>query len=100
MVLENDRVRILEVRLPPGHTVPRHFHPPRAIVPLVPYRLRSVDGEGRETVVERHPGEVVWSDGEVHSAEALTELHAIEVEVKGVRPRFDPGSPYSPPDKA
>jgi hypothetical protein len=47
--------------------------------------LQSTDPQGRVTVVERRAGETVWSDGEEHAAEMITETHTIEVEVKSAR---------------
>ncbi len=83
ITLDNDYVRILEVRVPEGVTIPMHSHPPRAIVAIGSYRLEPTDEEGRTTIVDRRPGEVVWSDGEQHEAEVLIgPVHAIEVEIK------------------
>ena len=85
IAFENDHVRVLEVRLPAGREVEMHSHPPRVIVAIASYRLKSIDQEGRLTIVDRRQGEVVWSDGEEHAAEMMTETHAIEVEVKAAR---------------
>ncbi len=85
IALENDHVRVLEVRLPAGREVAMHSHPPRVIVAITSYRLKSIDQDGRVTIVDRRPGEVVWSDGEEHAAEMMTETHAIEVEIKAAR---------------
>ena len=84
--LENEHVRVLEVRLSEGTILPRHSHPPRVIVAVSAYRIKSIDGEGRVEILDRRPGEVVWSDGEQHEAEILIgPAHTIEVEVKSAR---------------
>ena len=85
VALENDHIRVLEVRLPAGRKLPMHSHPPRAIVAITSYRLESTDVQGQVTIVDRRPGETVWSDGEEHAAEMITETHTIEVEVKSAR---------------
>ncbi len=85
VALENDHIRVLEVRLPPGRKLAMHSHPPRAIVAITSYRLQATDPQGRVTIVERRAGETVWSDGEEHAAEMITETHTIEVEVKSAR---------------
>jgi len=85
IALENDYIRILEVRLPAGRKLAMHSHPPRAIVAIMSYRLKSTDPQGQVTIVDRRPGETVWSDGEEHAAEMITETHAIEVEIKSAR---------------
>ena len=86
IALDNEHVRILEVRVPEGASLPLHSHPPRAVVAIGSYRLKSTDEAGHTTIVDRRPGEVVWSDGEDHLAEVLIgPVHAIEVEVKSAR---------------
>jgi hypothetical protein len=40
-VFENEHVRVLEVRSPPGQQIPMHSHPPRVVVPVGSYRLKS-----------------------------------------------------------
>ena len=88
IALDNEHVRILEVRVPEGASLPLHSHPPRAVVAIGSYRLKSTDEAGHTTIVDRRPGEVVWSDGEDHLAEVLIgPVHAIEVEVKSARER-------------
>ena len=83
VVLENDHVRVLEVRVAEGATLALHSHPPRSVVAIGSYRLRSTDAAGKVSVIDRRPGDVSWSDGEVHSATVLIgPVHAIEVEVK------------------
>jgi hypothetical protein len=85
IVLETDHVRVLEVRLPAGRQVPMHSHPPRVIVAISSFRLKSIDSQGRVTVVDRRAGEALWSDGQEHAAEMMTDVHVIEVEVKTAR---------------
>lgn len=83
IALENEHVRILEVRVPEGASLELHSHPPRAVIAIGSYRLKSTDEAGRSIVLDRRPGKVSWSDGEDHSAEVLIgPVHAIEVEVK------------------
>ena len=86
IALDNEHVRVVEVRLPEGASIAMHSHPPRTIVAIGSYRLESTDSSGRTTIVDRQPGEVVWSDGEEHSAKVrIGPVHAIEVEVKSAR---------------
>ncbi len=82
IVLENDHVRVLEVRLSAGREVPMHSHPPRLIVAISSYRLKSTNRQGEAIVVERRAGEAIWSDLDEHAAEMMTDTHTIEVEVK------------------
>ena len=83
VVFENDHVRILEVRGDTGTELPLHSHPPRVVVAIGPYRIKSVDLDGVETVIDRRPGQASWIEDEHHSAKVLIgPTHVIEVEVK------------------
>ena len=73
VLLENDRVRIWEHRIPPGGTGPMHVHR-RAYFSVV---VQGSDGDtvDPDGAVVRHfavsPGEVVW-----YGEEDLPETHA------------------------
>jgi len=83
VAMENEHIRVLEIRLPQGAELPVHSHPPRLIVAMNSYRLKSTDETGRVSILERRPGETFWSDGEEHAAEVLAgPVHAIEIELK------------------
>jgi hypothetical protein len=83
VAMENEHVRVLEIRLPQGSKLPMHSHPPRVIVAVNSYRMKSTDEKGHVSIVERRSGETVWSDGEEHAAEVLVgPTHTIEVELK------------------
>ena len=51
-------------------------------LPVAGYELESTTPDGEVTVVERSPGETIWSGGEEHSARIVSEAHTIEVEIK------------------
>jgi hypothetical protein len=83
--MENEHIRVLEIKLPQGAELPMHSHPPRVIVAINAYRLKSTDEKGTVSIVERRSGEVVWSDGEEHAAEVLAgPTHTIEIELKNL----------------
>ena len=86
IVFENEHVRILEVRSHSGQQLPMHSHPPRVVIPVGSYRMRSVDSSGAASTVDRRPGEAIWVDREEHEAEVLIgPTHVIEIEVKSAR---------------
>jgi len=86
VVLDNEHVRVLEVRSAPGEQLAMHHHPTRLVVAIGPYRLRTVDASGTESIIYRRPGEAIWVEGEEHEAEILIgPTHVIEVEVKSAR---------------
>ena len=83
IVFENEHLRVLEVRSIAGQRLATHTHPPRLVVAVNGYRIKSTDLEGRESVIDRRPGEVLWVEQEAHSAEILIgPTHVIEIEVK------------------
>lgn len=83
IVFENEHVRILEVRVPGDAHLPMHSHPPRAVVAVGSYRLRSTEPDGSMSVVDRRPGDAAWSGPEEHEAIVLIgPVHAIEIEIK------------------
>ncbi len=85
VAMENEHIRVLEIRLPQGAQLPMHSHPPRVIVAINSYRLKSTDEKGTVSIVERRSGETVWSDGEEHAAEVLAgPTHTIEIELKNL----------------
>ncbi len=85
VAMENEHIRVLEIRLPQGAQLPMHSHPPRVIVAINAYRLKSTDEKGTVSIVERRSGETVWSDGEEHAAEVLAgPTHTIEIELKNL----------------
>jgi len=70
VLLDNDRVRVLEVRIPPGETSGMHEHPPCAVYALSDARVRFTFPDGSSREVEIKAGDLTWSDGgwhEVHN---------------------------------
>jgi hypothetical protein len=92
-ILENDVVRVLDVRIAPGDTVPAHQHDlPSIFVTLSPADLvfRSLSGETVKNVRRsREPGgdpNVEWRDPapapRIVSNIDTVELHALRIELK------------------
>lgn len=97
VVLENDRVRVLEYRDRPGdHTRP-HTHPDSVMVTLSSFRRRISSGE-RSVDVELGAGEVRWLGAQEHSGENIgdTETVSIFVELKADGPAPDGAAPLGP----
>src|SRR5215467_731649 len=84
VLLENDRVRVLEVRVKPGEKVAMHSHPDSMLYYLSDARLKITypDGKSEERVVKA--GTAVWSKAVTHMAENVgtTELREIHTELK------------------
>jgi quercetin dioxygenase-like cupin family protein len=84
VLLENDRVRMLEMRIKPGQKTGMHSHPPCAVYALSSARVRFSlpDGSSREADITQ--GEAAWSDGGWHDVENVgtTDDWGIIVELK------------------
>ncbi|HSJ00011.1 MAG TPA: cytoplasmic protein [Patescibacteria group bacterium] len=83
VIMENDRVRVLEYRDRPGDRTTPHGHPDSVMVTLSGFRRRLIDDE-RSTDVELSEGLVRWLPAQEHAGENIgeTETHVIFVELK------------------
>ncbi len=84
LVFENNLVRVLETRLPPGAHEPRHYHPHGVTVYLSDFQVH-ISEDGKPPVTrERKGGTAVWSEAVVHEVHNVgqTPGHVIRVELK------------------
>ena len=84
---ENDRVRVLELRLKPGQSEPQHSHPQYVLYPLTDYKVRNTSADGTVRTYERKAGDVFWGEPITHGGENVgtTEVRAIIVELKLIK---------------
>jgi quercetin dioxygenase-like cupin family protein len=84
VVVDNDRVRVLEVRAKPGDRSPVHAHPATVTVVMTDCRARSYSPAGDVSEVELHTGQAIYLDAFEHSDEIVgtTEAHLFMVELK------------------
>jgi len=85
VLLENDRVRVLDIHVPPGGRALTHSHPTGYVaVAMTDCHMRFTYPGGRSSESTLHAGEVVWSDPVTHSAENLGpgECHVLNIEPK------------------
>jgi hypothetical protein len=83
--IDNDRMRVLEYRLPPGQKEPKHSHPPGFVYSLSDAKMKiQTFPDGAWTEHDYHAGDLAWRDAVTHAAEnvGVTEVHAIAVELK------------------
>ncbi len=87
VLLENDRVRVLEVRLKPGKKSPLHPHPAYIIYALSTCNVRFTLPDGKTKEVRMRSGEAAWSDAESHAVDNIgsTEVHILNIELKGAQ---------------
>jgi hypothetical protein len=92
VVLENERVRVIEYKSRPGLGVcgeGLHSHPAHLAIALTPAKVK-VTQDGRTTYGELPAGEVLFFDAEVHMAEnvggAGTRFYLVEMKGKDWKP--------------
>jgi beta-alanine degradation protein BauB len=84
VLLENDRVRVIEYRLKPGETEPMHSHPAGVVYVLSGGTLKFSYPDGRTEEKAATPGETIWRDPVTHAVQNIgkTEAHAIAIDLK------------------
>lgn len=84
MLVDSDRVRVLDVRLKPGARSPLHSHPDYVTYALMDCRMRSTDPSGRSEEVDLRAGEAAWHEAGSHVLENIgtAEAHMLDIEIK------------------
>jgi beta-alanine degradation protein BauB len=84
VLFENDRVRLLEVRMKPGDESAMHSHPDYLLYTLEGGTVKLTAASGESADVEISTGDTMWREAEEHSAlnSGSTELVALFVELK------------------
>jgi len=85
VLMENERVRVMDVRMKPGAMSPLHSHPAVVGITLAGGKLKVMYADREPMVVDSQPGSVLWLDPQTHSVENVgaTETHDVVVELKG-----------------
>ena len=85
VLLENDRVRVLEFRAKPGEKEPMHSHPAYVRYALSGGKTKFSYPDGKTGEREIKPGTASWSEAVTHSGENVgtTEVHTVLIELKG-----------------
>jgi hypothetical protein len=93
VVLENDRVRVLEYKSGPGLGVcgqGMHYHPDRVTVSLTGAKVRITNADGRTVVRDIPPGHVFFAPAETHATENIggagARTYIVELKGEGWKP--------------
>lgn len=93
VVLENDRVRVLEYKSRPGLGVcgqGMHYHPAHLTISLTGAKLKETASDGKVSFPEIPPGTVFFSEAQTHSTEIIggagTRSYIIELKGKDWKP--------------
>jgi hypothetical protein len=84
VLLDNERVRVVENIRHPGTKVPMHSHKAYIAYFFGPCKMKFDFPDGKTVVKDIPAGKLVWSDGVTHAAEVLgnTDLHTLHIEFK------------------
>ncbi len=84
VLVENDRVRVMDFRLRRGDSEKLHSHPAHVVYVLEPFTVRFTLGDGTTRTRQVKAGEVLFSEAVTHSPVNVgtTDAHGILVELK------------------
>ncbi len=84
VLVDNDRVRVLDVLHKPGVKEPMHSHPAYVSVYLSATRVKVTTPDGKTVEKDRKAGEVAWSEAVTHALENVgtADQHVIVIELK------------------
>jgi len=90
-LLDNERVRVLDVSVKPGETIPFHSHPDYSLYVIEGGLARFFSSPADTGVaVELKTGSVGWHNAEVHSAKNVgtTTIRVLATELKEPKPEI------------
>lgn len=84
VMVENDRVRVMDFRLAKGAREAMHMHPAHVLYVLTGFKIRFTFPDGTTRIRETKAGEVLFSEAVMHSPENIgeTDAHGILVELR------------------
>lgn len=84
VLLENDRVRVVEIRIKPGEKLAMQSHPASVTYVLTAGKLQTTLPDGKTVETEAQMGQTLWNDGGSHEQVNVgtTEVRALVVEMK------------------
>ena len=88
VLLENDRVRVLDFQLKRGAREDFHSHHAAVTYVLTPFKIRFTFPDGRTVIREAKAGEVFYGDPLTHASENIgdTDAHGLLIEMKSAGP--------------
>jgi beta-alanine degradation protein BauB len=86
VLLENERVRVLEYRDKPGQKTHMHTHPDFVLQAMAPFKRKLILSNGKTMTREFKAGEIVWMNSQSHIGENIgdTDTHVLITELKEI----------------
>jgi len=84
LLMENERVRVFDVRFKPGQKAAMHNHPGHVVYVIDDGTLKLTLPDGNSQVIPLKAGQAIWIDAGPHAAENVgrTEAHNLAIELK------------------
>ena len=85
VLLENDRVRVLDFQLKRGAKENFHAHPAAVTYVIAPFKIRFTFPDGTTRIREAKAGDVFFGEPLIHASENIgdTDAHGLLIEMKG-----------------
>jgi quercetin dioxygenase-like cupin family protein len=84
VILNNERVRVLDVHHNPGEKSPMHSHPYHVVYSFTDSRVKFTSSDGKTDIRTVKAGQATWHNAETHTVQNVgkTEEHALDIELK------------------
>lgn len=84
VIIENDRVRVMDFKLKKGAKENMHSHPAHVVYVLTGFKIRFTFPDGKAPIRETKTGDVLFSEAVTHASENIgdTDAHGLLVELK------------------
>ena len=84
VVLDNDKVRVIELQMPPGSSTGMHSHGDNVVVFLSSGKATQTLADGTTKELSEKPGDVRWSDPVTHDTKntGKTPIRTLVIELK------------------
>ena len=82
VLLDNDKVRVLDIHVKTGDKIPMHSHPANIVYSQDGAKYKTTLADGKVVDTEIKAGEAIYRDAVAHSNEAVADGHVVMVEIK------------------
>ena len=100
VIVENDRVRVMDFKLRKGAKETAHSHPAHVVYVLTGFKIRFTFPDGKTAIRETKTGDVLFSEAVTHASENIgnTDAHGLLVELKRPAAQKDAAQKTSDPN--
>jgi len=84
VILNNQHIRVMDVRHKPGEKAPMHSHPNHVVYWFTGGTVKSTSSDGKTETHTSKAGQATWRNAETHTVENVgkNEIHALDIELK------------------